>query len=195
MKKYFALCLIFILFTSAADNAYAWWWSDDTPYVTPENTNERIAEEIIRDVWGSTSRRTGEENPITRVIAIKGIPQADGSQALDMRIHIEGATEHGVLMGILTHINKLFPKLIAEEKLNAYNEFRLYGSLPMKDQRGNVKEDWVSKVFFTRKAAQQVSWDKIDTFDLHSVLSSMNDGKDCTYWVHGGILSRITWLQ
>ena len=195
MRKYFILCLVLVFLTSAVNEVNAWWWSDDTPYVTSENTNERAAEDIIRDVWGSTSRRAGEETPITRVVSIKSIPQADGTQTLDMRINIDGATEHGVLMGILMHINKLFPRLLAEEKLNDYNEFRLYGSLPMKDQRGNVKEDWVSKVFFTRKAIQEVSWDKIDTIDLHDVLSKMNDGKDCTYWIHGGILSRIKWLQ
>ncbi len=191
MKKFFWVCfavaLVCAFFKDRHDN-------NAVEYVTAEGTPERVAEGIIRDVWGARSHRAGEE-PIKRVEVIRSIPQVDGTLALDMRIHIEGATEHGVLTGLLDHAKKFFPKLVANEKLNGYNEFRLYGSLPMTDGRGHVSEDYISKVFFTRKAIQEVAWDKTKTPDLHFVLSKMNDGKNCTYWVHDGILSKIGWLK
>ena len=191
MKK--ILGLIFVI---AAVYGFIQDWRNNNAvgYATTEGTPERVAEDVIRDVWRAVSYRSGED-PIRRVEAIKSIPQADGTLALDMRIHIEGATEHGVLTGLLNHSKKLFPKLATNEKLNGYNEFRLYGSLPMSDGRGRASEDYISKVFFTRKAIKEVAWDKTETPDLHFVLSKMNDGKNCTYWVHGGILSKITWLN
>lgn len=166
----------------------------NTEYITAETSTERVAEDIIRDVWKARSNRTGEDKNLTRVRSITSLPQADGTLALDMRIHIEGATEHDVLIRLLDHSKKLFPKLAAEEKLKGYNEFRLYGSLPMVDRYGNVSEDWVSKVFFTRKAIDAIDWKK-DSTDLHFVFTRMNDGKNCTYWVHGGILAKISWLN
>ena len=171
-----------------------WQTKHNTEYITAETSTERIAEDIIRDVWGARSHRTGEDKSLTRVISIKSIPQVDGTLALDMRIHIEGATEHGVLIGLLDGSKKLFPKLAADEKLKGYNEFRLYGSLPMRDRNGNESEDNISKVFFTRKAIDIVDWKK-DSPDLHFVFTRMNDGKNCTYWVHGGILAKISWLN
>lgn len=193
MKK-----IVLLIFVIAMVYGFIQGWcaNNAVEYVTAENTPEHVAEGIIRDVWGTRSNResmTGEIIP--RVKSVKSIPQADGTLALDMRIHIEGATEHGVLTGLLDHAKKLFPKLATNEKLNGYNEFRLYGSLPMTDGHGNVSEDYISKLFFTRKAVQEIAWDKIDTPDLHFLLSKMNDGKNCTYWVHGGILSKIEWLK
>ena len=191
MKKIFLLVFVVGLVYAYVQDRQA---NNAVEYITPKNTPERAAEEIIRDVWGTRSHRAGDE-AVRRVREIRSIKQADGTFALDMRIHIEGATEHGVLTGLLDHAKKLFPKLVADERLNAYNEFRLYGSLPMSDGRGNVSEDHISKLFFTRKAIQEVAWEKTDTPDLHFVLSKKNDGKGCTYWVHGVILSKITWLK
>lgn len=193
MKKVVFLCIVIAL-------GYAFfqdWSANNEPveYMTPEGTAERVAEDIIRDVWGARSRRIGEKEPVTRVKSIKTIPQADGTLALDMRIHIEGANEYGVWNGLLDHVKKLFPKFIAESKLDGYNEFRLYGSLPMQDRNGNISEDNISKVFFTRKAVQEISWDKVDNNDLHFLLMKKNDGKNCTYWIHGGILSQVPHLK
>lgn len=171
-----------------------WQTNHNTEYITAENSTERVAEDIIRDVWGARSNRTGEDKSLTRVRSITSLPQVDGTLALDMRIHIEGATEHGVLIGFLDHSKKLFPKLASEEKLKGYNEFRLYGSIPMVDRNGNESEDNISKVFFTRKGIEAVDWNK-DSSDLHFVFTRMNDGKNCTYWVHGGILAKISWLN
>ena len=57
---------------------------------------------------------------------------------------------------------------------------------------GQVSEANVTKVFFTRET---IDWGKIDTTDLHFLLTKMNDGKNCTYWLHGGILSKVSHLK
>ena len=191
------LCLVFVLAQSSG--AFAWWWSseeDDTPYVTSADTAERAAEILIRDVWGSKSRRAGETESITRVKAIRSIPQADGTLALDMRIHIEGSTEYGVWDNVLRNAKELFPKFLKDKNLAGINDFRLYGSLPMRDKgSGYVSEDNVSKLFLTRDSIGKIDWEKTDTTDLHFLLIKMDDGKNCTYWLHGGILSKVSHLK
>lgn len=114
MKKIIFLCIVLGLGYAFLQDMQA--NNEPGEYMTAESSSERVAEEIIRDVWGARSRRAGEEKPVTRVISIKSIPQVDGTIALDMRIQ-------------------------------------------------------------------------------HFVLSKKNDGKNCTYWVHGGILSKIKWLN
>ena len=169
MKKIFLLIFVVGVIYAYIQDRQA---NNAVEYVIAEGTPEPAAEEIIRDVWGTRSNRealTGEIIP--RVREIRSISQSDKTLALDMRIHIEGATEYGVLTGLLDHAKKLFPKLAADERLNGYNEFRLYGSLPMSDGRGTVSEDYISKLFFTRKAIQDIAWDKTDTPDIHFVLS------------------------
>ena len=176
MKKLILICIVlwgaYIYF---ADTKPA---SDPVAYVTAETSTERVAEDIIRDVFGAQIRRAGETTPMPSVESIKSINQADGTAALDMRVHL-----------------KLFPRLAADERLKGYNEFRLYGSTLMRDRNGNESEDWVSKVFFTRRAIEDIAWDKTDTTDLHFLLTKKNDGTNCTYWIHGGILAKISWLN
>lgn len=192
MKKFILICIVlWAAYVYFADSKTS---NDPVAYVTPDGTAERVAEDIIRDVFGAQIRRLGEANPMPSVESIRSINQADGTVALDMRIHLYGATEHGVLTSLLSNSKKFFPRLIADEKLNGYNEFRLYGSLLMRDRNGNESEDNISKIFFTRKAIPTVDWDK-DSAELHFILTKMNDGKNCTYWVHGGILAKISWLN
>ena len=193
MKKLILICIVlwgaYIYF---ADTKPA---SDPVAYVTAETSTERVAEDIIRDVFGAQIRRAGETTPMPSVESIKSINQADGTAALDMRVHLYGTTEHGLLINLLGNSKKLFPRLAADERLKGYNEFRLYGSTLMRDRNGNESEDWVSKVFFTRRAIEDIAWDKTDTTDLHFLLTKKNDGTNCTYWIHGGILAKISWLN
>lgn len=193
LKKIILICVV--LWVAYVYFAYSKTNTEPVAYVTPEASTERVAEDIIRDVFGTQIRRTGETSPMPSVASVRSINQADGTVALDMRVHLYGAKEHGVLTSLLSNSKKLFPRLIADEKLKGYNEFRLYGSLLMRDRNGNESEDWISKVFLTRNAAQEIAWDKTDTTNLHFLLTKKNDGKNCTYWVHGGILSKISWLN
>lgn len=192
MKKVLGICFILLVVFALSHKKQA---EKAVDYVTAEGTPERVSESIIRDVWGALCHRSATDETVQRVESIKTVPQANGTLALDMRVRLGGATEHGVLSGLLDHVRKLFPKLLAEEKLNGYNEFRIYGSLPMVDNHGNGEEMGISKVFFTRSAAQKIQFDKIDYSELHGLLTKISDGKNCTYWVHGGILSKISWLK
>ncbi len=199
MKKYFALCLVFIFFASAATNSNAWWWSkDDTPYVTSENTNERAAEDIIRDVWETkvSWKRIDESLSEERVVSIRTIAQVDGSKALDMRIRLDStSTESEVIYRLIRKFRETLPKLLADNKLSDYKEFRIFGSLPMSDKYGRTSEDNVCKIFFTRSVAEKIQWDKFNDYGLHHLFLRLNNEGECTYWIHGGILSKAKYLK
>lgn len=200
MKKYFALCIVFlVIFIVSETKAGAWWWSkDDTPYITSEDTKERTAENIIRDIWESkVSWKTLDKSlSDERVISIQSIPQVDGTLALDMRIRLDrSSTESQVIFLMLGKLKKFMPKLLADNNLSSYNEFRLFGSLPMSDKNGKISGDNILKIFFTRSAAEKIQWDKFDDYNLHHLLIKLNSEKECTYWINGNILSKAKWLK
>ena len=173
----------------------AWWWSSDpVPYVTSEDTQERVAEDIIRDKWEAKAYRRDETAPNTRVVAVKIIPQVDSTNAMNMVIRIDSAvTESELIFGFFRKLEKFMPALLNESKLAEINEFRIYGMLPMVHNEV-VSEDYVMKLFLQRNIAQKISWD-VNGYDLHHYLTRINDGKNCTYWIHGGILSRAKYLK
>lgn len=200
MKKYFALCIVFlVIFIVSETKTGAWWWSeDDTPYITSEDTKERAAENIIRDIWESkVSWKTLDKSlSDERVISIQSISQVDGTLALDMRIRLDrSSTESQIIFLMLGKLKKFMPKLLADNNLSSYNEFRLFGSLPMSDKNGKISGDNILKIFFTRSAAEKIQWDKFDDYNLHHLLIKLNSKKECTYWINGNILSKAKWLK
>lgn len=198
MKKIlceFMLCFFVLLMMSASANA--WWWSDDMPYVTSADTPERAAEKIIRDVWKAKNdwARLSETLPTVRVASVKIIPQADKTSALDMRVRIDSPNTYAMtVINCLQSVCELMPKLLSSEKLSGIDEFRLYGSLPM-SHGGKITEDIITKLFMSRELAQNIPWDEANAVDLCKYLLKINDGKNCTYWIHGVILSGIDWLK
>jgi len=162
--------------------------------VTSEDTRERIVEDAIRDVW-EAENNWEEPLPSGRVVSITTIPQANKTLALDMRVRFEQHnTESQVLIEALEKALPLMKKLFSAPQLNEYDEFRLYGSLPMQDKYGKVREDGICKLFITRNLGKKIQWDNIDWLGFHRLLSSENDDKDCVYWIHGGILSRAKYV-
>ena len=191
----FALCCVLVF--AGCVRADSWWWSDDTPYVTSADAPERAAEDIIRDVWGAENDWARLEKSLQtgRVVSVRIIPQADKTSALDMRVRIDSPNTYAMtIINCLQSVCKLIPKLLLSEKLSGIDEFRLYGSLPM-SHGGNITEDIITKLFMKRELAQNISWDKANAVDLCKYLLKINDGKNCTYWVHGVILSGVEWLK
>lgn len=191
------LALAFI----GAVKAESWWWSSESvniPHVTSEDTVERIAEDIIREVWGAENnwQRLDESLPTARVVSIRSIPQINGTLALDMRVRLERqVTESELIFKYLDKVQKLMPKLLSEDKLKGHDEFRLFGSLPMMDIERNIHEDGITKLSMTRSLAQKITWDNANGYDLHHYLMRLSAAKKCTYWIHGGILSQAKWLK
>ena len=193
MKK-----VIILVVLAIAGYVYVLDWFADraVEYVTPEGSVERAAEDLIRDIWGAQNHWQEENMPKSRVVSVKSIPQVDETQALDMRIRIDSrVTESEIIFGVLRNLRKFIPKLLADEKFNPYNEFRMFGSLPM-SKSGYVSEDGVFKLCLTRSEASKISWGEIDEVSLHKLLLPVEkrDAK-CTYWFHGGILSRAKYLK
>lgn len=199
MKKIILICVVIALgYAFLQDSETNKVVHEPVGYVTSDGTPERIAEDIIRDIWDSTNnwRRLDESLPNARVVSIHSIPQADGTTALDMRVRIERqTTESEVIFKYLDKVMQLMPKLVSAENLANYDEFRLFGSLPMMDQNRNISEDGITKLFITRNLAQKINWSEANGYDLHHYLTRISDGKNCTYWIHGGILSNAKYLK
>ena len=198
MKKIFILVFVVVLvYAYMQDRQINSTFENTVEYVTPEETSERAAEEIIRDVWGMSNYwwRLDESLPPGRVVSVRIIPQIDKTSALDMRVRIDSPNTYAMtVINCLDSVCKLMPKLLSSEKLSGIDEFRLYGSLPM-SHGGNITEDIITKLFMKRELAQSISWDKANAVDLCKYLMKINDGKNCTYWLHGVILSGVEWLK
>ena len=194
MKKVLLLIFVVGLIYAYIQDRQA---SNAVEYITVEGTPERAAEEIIRDVWKAKNdwARLSETLPTVRVASVKIIPQADKTSALDMRVRIDSPSTYAMtVINCLQSVCELMPKLLSSEKLSEINEFRLYGSLPM-SHGGNITEDIITKLFMSRELAQNIPWDEANAVDLCKYLLKINDGKNCTYWIHGVILSGIDWLK
>ncbi len=195
MKKIFLI--IFVVYCAYA--FYNDWSYNSQPveYVTPEDSVERVTENLIRDVWGDKHHweadKKEKEYPISRVISIRTYDQVDGTKAIDMRIRANKlGTASEFIFDILKQIQKFFPKCLAEDKLSGYNEFRFYFSHPMTSSR----ESNVVKLCLTRSEAQKISWEELDVLQLHKLLTSLakTDNK-CEYWIHGSILSEAKYVK
>ncbi len=198
MKKVlFLIFALVVLYAYIQDRQVNDSFENTVEYVTSEGTSERAAEEIIRNVWGVANYwwHLDKSLPPGRVISVKIIPQADKTSALDMRVRIDSPNTYAMtVINCLQSVCELMPKLLSSEKLSGINEFRLYGSLPM-SHGGNITEDIITKLFMSRELAQNIPWDEANAVDLCKYLLKINDGKNCTYWVHGVILSGIDWLK
>ena len=99
MKK--VLLLIFalgVLYAYIQDRQVNDSFESTVEYVTSEGTSERVAEEIIRNVWGVANYwwHLDKSLPPGHVISVKIIPQADKTSALDMRVRIDSPNTYAM---------------------------------------------------------------------------------------------------
>lgn len=152
-------------------------------YVTQEQqTQERMAENIVRDIWGAKTNWEGNE---PRIISIKEIPQIDDTLTLELRLRVDEANvESQIILNLIDNGKPTMEKFFASPELKQYEEVRIYGYLPMVDKYGNVSEDPVAKLFMKRSLANKIAWKNIDSFKYQNILQSENAA---TYWIHPGI--------
>ena len=79
-------------------------------------------------------------------------------------------------------------KLFETPELKGYNEFRAFGAFPMQDAYGNVREQFVSKIFLKRHVAERINWNNLTTDQFHRLLRMLNDESNCTYWFNGNVI-------
>lgn len=119
MKK--VLLLIFVvglIYAYIQDRQVNDSFESTVEYVTSEGTSERVAEEIIRDVWGVANYwwHLDKSLPPGRVVSVKIIPQADKTSALDMRVRIDSPNTYAMtVINCLDSVCKLMPKLLSSE--------------------------------------------------------------------------------
>lgn len=198
MKKILLLIIVVgLIYAYTQDRQVNNSFENTVEYVTPEGTPERATEDIIRDTWGMANYWWHLDKSLSpgRVASIRIIPQADKTSALDMRVRIASLNTYAMtVINCLDSVCKLMPKLLSSEKLSGINEFRIYGSLPM-SHGGNITEDIITKLFMKCELAQKIPWSEANAVDLCKYLLRINDGKNCTYWLHGAIKSGIDWLK
>ena len=149
---------------------------------------ENTAREIITKVFGKTSNRDNQP----RIIQMSSIPQVDGTLTLDCRLRInDNLTQRYIVLGFVRDTQRAMQKLVADSKLSGYEEFRFYGAFPMQDMYGNVREDFICKIFLKRSVARTINWDNLTMEMFHSLLRRLNDGTNCTYWWHGAALKGV----
>ena len=188
MKKILLACLFLYLgYVGFQD----WKAGNAVQYVSPEGSKERVAENIIRDKLG-TITNWADENKKARVISVQSIPQVQtGKLALDFRVRFDDTiSENAFIHTLLWRAGReCLASLLNDENLKDYDEFRLYGAVNMSGSNGKSNEEFVAKLFMNRAMGEKFNWDRSPK-ELHSALMKLNGTDDCTYWVHGGILSR-----
>ena len=188
MKKILFVCLVvYLAYTAFQD----WQANKAVDYVTVEGTPERVAENIIRDKLGTLTNWT-DENKKARVISVQSIPQVQtGKLALDFRVRFDDTISENAFIHTLLWRGgrECLASLLNDENLKNYDEFRLYGAVNMSSSNGKGSEEFVAKLFMNRATGEKFNWDRSPK-ELHSELMKLNGAEGCTYWVHGGILSR-----
>ena len=61
----------------------------------------------------------------------------------------------------------------------------------MQNMYGNVREDFICKIFLKRSVAKRINWNNLTMEMFHSLLRRLNDGTNCTYWWHGAALKGV----
>lgn len=161
----------------------AWWFGlfegNKNPYVTQENTLERSLEKAIKDGMGAT---TNWDTP--RVVSVRTIEQADNKGiAADLRVRInENVTSSATGKGFAIAMRRLMPELLKNKDLATIQEFRFFGSLRLVDNKGNQKEEPVTKAIITRKHAEKVGWENLLNEEIPGVFKMDGD-----FWFHPAV--------
>ena len=152
MKKLLAIALV-LCFASVV------FASSQVPYATQENTLERVAEEIIRDSWGSL---TNWSPPQQRIQRIRIIPQAnDIDVALDVRLGIDdNLTAAMIRGGFIMDCRDSILLLLENPQLEEITEIRFFGSFEPSGSSAPV-----ARLVISRNLASQIPWERISLDD------------------------------
>ena len=155
--------------------------TSDSSIIKTKLTREQAAKIIVTKICGEKSNIDGQD----KIISLSSIPQADNTLTLDLKLRInDNLTQRYIVIGYLTQVMELMQELFADSKMNDYNEIRIYGAFPMKNMYGNVQEEFISKIFLKRSTSAKINWQNLTPDEFHNLLTRINNGKDCTYWMH-----------
>lgn len=146
MKKLLgSLCLLLVL----ALPAFAFWpfSSSDTPYVTKENSTERVIEDIVRKEWSVNA--DWDKDP-ARVREIALYKQVQGGIAAHIVFRMDSKfTDSGTKDAFAEGASRVIAAMVESEKLKEITEFRLFGCAEKAGYnvvKLNISRDLASKV-------------------------------------------------
>lgn len=123
MKRFFAVLLCLLV----AVPACAFWpfSSPDAPYVTQENTQERVLEEIVRKDWSITA--DWSDNP-GRVEKIELYKQVQGGVAVHLTVRIDDKYSRlNTLNAFADGVSSVLVSALKAPELISITEFRFFG--------------------------------------------------------------------
>ena len=175
-------CLVLIVLI-----AVAWYFgkgfftSEPINYITQDNTQERVAEKVLLDVWGAKTNWKG--NP-PRLKDISTMQLINNGKALEIRFRVEdNITSSFIANGFIMQCAEAIPKLFAAPELKNITLIRFFGTLTLVDKYGKEEESAVSKLFMTRRLAEKIQWDNVPTDNIPKLIKE--DGEQ--FWLHPAI--------